>query len=382
MQLINISMEINSWDNLDLKTELQRGIYSYGFEEPSEIQKKAILPIISGKDTIAQGQSGSGKTGAFTISTLQIIDVTLNETQAFILAPTRELAKQISNVIDSLAIFIEGLRTKILIGGSYIQKDAEDIRKSIPHIIIGCPGRLLDIINRRYLNAHTVKLVVLDEADEMLSQGFKPQIYNIFQYFNENIQVALFSATMPKEMIDLTEKFMRNPTKICIKKEELTLECIQQYYVALQNDHHKYDMLKTIFSSQNFNQTIIYCNSVKRVADLHSALLTDGFSVCSIHSSMDKQERDASLLSFRSGTYRLLVSSNITSRGIDIQQLGCVINFDIPKCVHNYLHRIGRSGRWGRKGMAINFITKRDVYIMKNIEDHYKIEIEELPLNM
>jgi translation initiation factor 4A len=375
-------MEINSWDNLDLKTELQRGIYSYGFEEPSEIQKKAILPIISGKDTIAQGQSGSGKTGAFTISTLQIIDVTLNETQAFILAPTRELAKQISNVIDSLAIFIEGLRTKILIGGSYIQKDAEDIRKSIPHIIIGCPGRLLDIINRRYLNAHTVKLVVLDEADEMLSQGFKPQIYNIFQYFNENIQVALFSATMPKEMIDLTEKFMRNPTKICIKKEELTLECIQQYYVALQNDHHKYDMLKTIFSSQNFNQTIIYCNSVKRVADLHSALLTDGFSVCSIHSSMDKQERDASLLSFRSGTYRLLVSSNITSRGIDIQQLGCVINFDIPKCVHNYLHRIGRSGRWGRKGMAINFITKRDVYIMKNIEDHYKIEIEELPLNM
>jgi translation initiation factor 4A len=187
---------------------------------------------------------------------------------------------------------------------------------------------------------------------------------------------------MPKEMIDLTEKFMRNPVKIRIEKEELTLECIKQYYVALQNDHHKYDMLKTIFSSQNFNQTIIYCNSVKRVADLHSALLNDEFSVCSIHSSMDKQERDAALLSFRNGTYRILVSSNITSRGIDIQQLGSVINFDIPKCVHNYLHRIGRSGRWGRKGMAINFITKRDVYIMKNIEDHYKIEIEELPLTM
>jgi len=213
----------------------------------------------------------------------------------------------------------------------------------------------------------------------MLSKGFKEQIYNIFQYFNENIQVALFSATMPSEIITLTNKFLRNPVKIIMKVEELSLECIQQFYIAIMDDRSKYEMLKNLFSLISVSQCIIYCNSVKRVMDLYDAMVNENFSVCAIHSSMDKTEREKAFHSFRNGGYRVLISSNVTARGIDIQQVSTVINFDIPKCVNTYLHRIGRSGRWGRKGFAINFVTKQDVYNMRNIEKHYKINIKELP---
>jgi translation initiation factor 4A len=172
---------------------------------------------------------------------------------------------------------------------------------------------------------------------------------------------------------------MRNPVRIIMKAEELSLECIQQHYIAVKSDHMKYDVLKDLFSTISVSQTIIYCNSVKRVIDLNDAMIRDGFSVCCIHGSMDTSEREREFASFRNGTYRVLISSNITARGIDIQHVSTVINFDIPKCVHTYLHRIGRSGRWGRKGLAINFVTRRDINCMREIENYYKIKIEELP---
>jgi translation initiation factor 4A len=225
-----------------------------------------------------------------------------------------------------------------------------------------------------------MKMLVLDEADELLSKGFKDQIYNIFQYLNNNnTQLVLFSATIPDDIFKLSQKIMRNPVKITIKKELLNLECIQQYFIALYDDLNKYDTLKDLFSIISVNQCIIYCNNVKRVTDLQNAMSNDGYSVCCIHSFMDKTEREKVFANFRLGTYRVLISSNITARGIDVQQVSTVINFDIPKCVHTYLHRIGRSGRWGRKGLAINFITKRDVFLLKKIEDHYNISINELP---
>lgn len=370
---------INTWDDFDLKDDLLRGIYAYGFENPSEIQKKAILPIISGRDTIAQAQSGTGKTGAFSISTLQNIDITKKELQGLIIAPTHELAKQISTVIGSIGNSMQGLNIKTMIGGTSVQQDVADIHENPPHVIVGCAGRIYDMIRRKNINANTVKLFVLDEADEMLSGAFKDQIYNIFQYFNSNIQVAIFSATMPDEILTLSNKFMREPVKITMKKEELNLEGIQQYFVAIQNDFYKFEMLKQIFTMISVNQCIIYCNSVKRVIDLHRAMSDEGFSVCAIHSSMDKVERDNTFRNFRNGGYRVLISSNITARGIDVQQVATVINFDITNCVHTYLHRIGRSGRWGRKGLAINFVTKRDIGYMHNIEEHYKISINELP---
>ena len=371
--------QIENWDDLNLKEDILRGIYSYGYEKPSDIQKKSIPNIISKRDTIAQAQSGMGKTASFSISTLQIIDTDSATTQAVIISPTHELAKQTCNVITNLGSMIKGLRIKTLIGGTSIHDDYREIQTNPPHVIVGCAGRIHDMFRRRYLSGDHIRIMVLDEADEMLSQGFKTQIYNIFQYFNTNIQVAIFSATFTEEVLELTEKFMRNPVRIIMKAEELSLECIQQYYIAVGSDQVKYEVLKDLFSTISISQSIIYCNSVRRVADLHEAMTKDGYSVCGIHGSMDKTEREREFALFRNGTYRVMISSNITARGIDIQHVSTVINFDIPKCPHTYLHRIGRSGRWGRKGMAINFVTKRDINFMRDIENYYKIKIEELP---
>ena len=382
--------EIRSWDELNLKHELLRGIYAYGFEIPSEIQKKAILPIISKQDVIAQAQSGSGKTGTFSIGVLQNIDLSVNKTQALILAPTHELAKQISCVVQSLGNMLcynsETSETKLivktLLGGTSIREDVQEMREKVPHIIVGCVGRVMDMLSKGYISGMDINMFVLDEADEMLSKGFGEQIYNMFQnYFRDDIQVILFSATMPPEMLRLTSKFMRDPVKIIMKPEELNLKCIQQFYIAVQNDMVKFETLKDLFSSISVSKCIIYCNSVRRVQELYHVMHKNGFSVCCIHSFMDKTERESVFNQFRYGDSRVLISSDITARGIDIQQVSVVINYDIPKCVHNYLHRIGRSGRWGRKGFAINFVTKQDVFDMNTIEKHYGITIVELPAN-
>ena len=371
--------EIKTWDELNLKNGLLRGIYANGFENPSEIQKKAILPIINKNDVIAQAQSGTGKTGAFTISALQITDVSIDELQSLIIAPTQELARQIHNVVNKLGSFMDGLRTQLLVGGTSVQGDIDKLRNAPPHVVVGCSGRIFDMIKRRHLNLSTVRLFILDEADEMLSQGFKDQIYNIFQYLNNKVHVAIFSATLPREVMQLTDKFMQSPLHITMKREELSLDGIEQYYLAMYTDNEKFEMLKKMFEQLTISQTIIYTNNVKRVSDLYEAMKRDGFPVCCIHSSMEKNERSAALDEFRAGKYRVLISSNVTARGIDIQQVGTVINFDIPKCVHTYLHRIGRSGRWGRKGLAINFVTEGDIHLMKHIESHYSITIKEFP---
>ena len=373
--------EINQWDDLSISMELLKGIYAYGFEKPSEIQRKAIVPILAGNDVIAQAQSGMGKTGAFSIGVLGRIDIKKSKVQAILMAPTHELVKQTYNVIKALGSTLEGLRVKTLIGGTSIQEDADDIRKSCPHIIVGTAGRVYDMFRRKYLSGNDIRMIVLDEADEMLSQGFQEKIHQIFQFIPEDIQVSIFSATMPPEILDITKKFMRDPVKITMEAEKLNLECIAQYYVALRNDGDKYDTLKDLFSTISVAQCIIYCNSIHRVTDLYKAMSDEGFSVCYIHSSMDKTERDSAFQSFKTGGFRVLISSDITARGIDIQQVSTVINFDITRCPHKYLHRIGRSGRWGRKGMALNFITRQDVDTMRKIERHYGIEIKELPAN-
>lgn len=370
---------ISNWDDFDLDDNILRGIYSYGFEKPSQIQQTAILPILEKKDVIAQAPSGTGKTGAFTVSSLQRVDLTSDTTQVLILAPTHELVKQIHNVVCSIGDVMKGLRVKLLVGGTSVSEDSHELRNNVPHVIVGSVGRVSDMIRRRNIQTKNIKLFVLDEADEMLSGGFIDNIRDMFITFGEDIQTAIFSATLPKEIIELTDRFMKTPTRITMEAEKLNLEGIQQFFVALSNDHEKYATLMDLFSKLTINQTIVYANSVNRVVDLYDAMKKDGCAVCCIHSNMTTQERQQSLQAFRAGEYRVLISSNVTARGIDVQQVSFVINFDIPRCVHNYLHRIGRSGRWGRKGMAINFITREDVSIMKNIERHYKSTINELP---
>jgi translation initiation factor 4A len=370
---------INSWDNFEIHPDILRGIYSYGFEKPSPIQSKAILPIQKGLDIIAQAQSGTGKTAAFTVGALSRVVLTDNYNQILIMAPTHELAQQIFTVISNLSSMMEGIRIKTIIGGSSIDQDAQEMREKPPHIIVGCPGRIYDMIRRRHINANKLKLVILDEADEMFSSGFKEQVYNIFQYLNKNVQIALFSATLPNNIYQITDKFMRNPIKISVKAESLTLEGIKQYFIAVEDDRQKYLTLKDLYQYISMSQCIIYANSVKRVIDLYEAMKEDNFPVSCIHSNMDKVERENAFKSFRTGAARVLISSNVTARGIDIQQVSIVINFDLPRDIHTYLHRIGRSGRWGRKGTGINFITRRDLIKMREIETYYSTQIEELP---
>jgi translation initiation factor 4A len=372
---------IESWDELDLDMSLLRGIYANGFENPSQIQKTAIIPIIEKRDLIAQAPSGTGKTGAFTVGTLQRINLECRTTQALIMAPTHELVRQIAKVVSTIGNMMDGLVVKTLVGGTSVSDDAADLRTNVPHIVIGSVGRVSDMIRRNYIRTNNIKIFVLDEADEMLSGGFLENIYNMFHSFNTNIQVAVFSATMPSEMLQLTNKFMRDPVKITLNADKLNLDGIKQYYIALQNDQSKYDTLKDLFGQLSINQTIVYVNSVNRVIDLYESMRNDNHSVCCIHSSMHTDERKKALSEFRAGAYRILISSNVTARGIDVQQVSVVINFDVPKCVHNYLHRIGRSGRWGRKGLAINFVTKDDISSIRAIETHYDSKIEELPIN-
>jgi translation initiation factor 4A len=376
------SNEFTTWEDVDeLNPQLLRGIYAYNFEKPSHIQQRSILPIMRGHDVIAQAQSGTGKTGAFGVATLQAIDIDPKKTdvQALVMAPTRELAKQIHDVITSLGIQMTGLKVQLLVGGTSTDDDAKLLKTEMPQIVVGCPGRVFDMIRRRNINARNIKLLVLDEADEMLSSGFKDQIYNIFQHLSNNVQVCLFSATMPQELHALSEKFMRNPVKILVQAEQLTLEGICQYHIALEDDDGKFATLQDLFKTISMSQCIIYCNSVKRVSDLTEAMVLKGYPACCIHSGMDKDARDDAYVNFKAGKYRVLISSDVTARGIDIQQVSTVINFDLPKSVHTYLHRIGRSGRWGRKGTGISFVTRRDIRQMKEIETYYNTNICELP---
>lgn len=370
---------INSWDDLEIKQQLLRGIYAYGFENPSPIQRKSIMPILKGKDVIAQAQSGTGKTACFTISSLELVDTSINSPQVVIMSPTRELSSQIKNVLDAIGNNLKNLNTQLLVGGTSTDLDIKNLREKPPHIIVGCPGRIHDMLRRKNIIVDKIRMVVLDEADEMLSSGFKEQIYSVFQYLSNDIQIALFSATMPNQLYYLTEKFMRNPVKIIVKTEQLTLEGIKQYFVNLEDDSMKYETLKDLFSTFSVAQCIIYCNSVRRVSDLYEAMKQDGYPVCQIHSNLDKSDRQKNYEQFKNGNFRVLISSNVTARGIDIQQVSTVINFDIPKCTSTYLHRIGRSGRWGRKGVSINFVTRRDIKQLKDIESFYNTQISELP---
>ena len=370
---------IEKWDEMELPENVLRGVYAYGYEEPSPIQKRAICPMLSSRDLIAQAQSGTGKTATFSIGSMSRIDLAKKNVQVLCLAPTRELTMQIAAVYQGIGLFLTDLKVTTLVGGESVDENVRSLKRDVPHVVIGTPGRVFDMIRRRALVTRHVQTFILDEADEMLSHGFKEQVQEIFEYIPQNVQTCIFSATMPGYVFDVTNKFMQNPIQIIVKAEQLTLEGISQHYIAVRDDVEKYDVLVDLYASISVGHCIIYANSVARVHDLHQAMLADGYPVCSIHSSMTKQERELSMSEFRSGKCRMLISSNVTARGIDVQQVSCVINFDIPRDVSTYLHRIGRSGRWGRKGMGLNLITERDIEKMREIEQYYSTQITELP---
>ena len=365
-----------SFEDLNLKENLLRGVYSYGFETPSTIQLKAIPIMYVKKDLIAQSQSGTGKTGAFTIGCLNIVDDSDN-TQILILNPTRELADQTYNVINELSKFMDVSVVKV-IGGTNIQECVSSLSKN-PKIVVGTPGRVIDMIQKNHLFTDNIKTLVIDEADEMLSLGFIDSLQDIIRTLPRDTIINLFSATLPEKILEITTNFMNNPENILIKKENLTLEGIAQYYVNVNVPQWKYDILKDIFSTVNISQCIIYFNNKEKLNEVYDKLLKENYPVGCIHGSMDSRTRNDNLTKFKTGEIRMLLSSDLLSRGIDIQQLSLVINFDLPRENETYIHRIGRSGRYGRKGVAINFVLDRDIPRLEDLTKFYETQIQELP---
>ncbi|XP_054254394.1 eukaryotic initiation factor 4A-III isoform X1 [Indicator indicator] len=398
-----------TFDTMGLREDLLRGIYAYGFEKPSAIQQRAIKQIIKGRDVIAQSQSGTGKTATFSISVLQCLDIQVRETQALILAPTRELAVQIQKGLLALGDYMN-VQCHACIGGTNV---GEDIRKLDygQHVVAGTPGRVFDMIRRRSLRTRAIKMLVLDEADEMLNKGFKEQIYDVYRYLPPATQVVLISATLPHEILEMTNKFMTDPIRILVKRDELTLEGIKQFFVAVEREEWKFDTLCDLYDTLTITQAVIFCNTKRKrlniclwdVPSLKTCLqaeqevpflesyqvdwLTEkmreaNFTVSSMHGDMPQKERESIMKEFRSGASRVLISTDVWARGLDVPQVSLIINYDLPNNRELYIHRIGRSGRYGRKGVAINFVKNDDIRILRDIEQYYSTQIDEMPMNV
>jgi len=371
---------VDNFDDMNLRESLLRGIFAYGFEKPSAIQQRAIMPAIKGHDVIAQAQSGTGKTATFSIAILQQVDLSLMQCQALVLAPTRELAQQIQKVILALGDY-QKIKCHACIGGTAVRTDIAQLQEGV-HVVVGTPGRVFDMISRGALNTDCMKMFVLDEADEMLSRGFKDQIYDVFRKLPSAVQTVLLSATMPVEVLEVTKRFMRDPINILVKKEELTLEGIKQFYINVEKEEWKLETLTDLYETMTITQAVIFLNTRRKVDWLKEKLHEKDFTVSSMHGDMEQNERDVIMKEFRSGSSRVLITTDLLARGIDVQQVSLVINYDLPNNRENYIHRIGRGGRFGRKGVAINFVTTDDVRVLKDIEQFYNTVVEEMPMNV
>ena len=371
---------IDSFEGMALREDLLRGIYAYGFERPSAIQQRAITPIVAGRDVIAQSQSGTGKTAVFCIAMLQVLESATNETQMLTISPTRELAEQTQKVCLALGDYMN-VQCHACIGGKSIGEDIRRLDYGV-QIVSGTPGRVFDMIKRRNLRTRNLKMLVIDEADEMLNRGFKEQIYDIYRYLPPSTQVVLISATMPQEVLDMTRKFMNEPVRVLVKRDELTLEGIKQFFVAVEREEWKVDTLCDLYDTLTITQAVIFCNTKRKVDWLANKMREANFTVSAMHGDMPQRERDAIMAEFRGGASRVLIATDIWGRGLDVQQVSLVICYDLPNNRELYIHRIGRSGRFGRKGVAINFVKNDDVRILRDIEQYYSTQIDEMPMNV
>merc|ERR1712157_545391 len=371
---------VPTFDSMGIREDLLRGIYAYGFEKPSAIQQRAIKQIIKGRDVIAQAQSGTGKTATFSISTLQVLDTSVRETQALILCPTRELAQQVQKVILALGDYMN-VQAHVCIGGTNV---GEDIRKLDfgQHVVVGTPGRTFDMIRRRNLRTRNIKLLILDEADEMLNRGFKEQIYDVYRYLPPATQVVLVSATLPHEILEMTHKFMSDPIRILVKRDELTLEGIKQFFVAVEREEWKFDTLCDLYDTLTITQAVIFCNTRQKVDWLAKQMRSMNFTVSCMHGDLPQRERCQIMAEFRAGESRVLITTDVWARGLDVPQVSLIINYDLPNNRELYIHRIGRSGRYGRKGVSINFVKNEDIRILRDIEQYYSTQIDEMPMNV
>lgn len=371
-------MEINNFNELEIRKEIKMAVEDLGYEKPSPIQARAIPTMLEGNDVIGQAQTGTGKTAAFSIPILEKIDVSDKKVQAIILCPTRELAIQVSEEIKKLSSHMRGLRTLPVYGGQPIQRQIKALKSGV-QVVIGTPGRVIDHINRKTLKLSNIKMVVLDEADEMLDMGFREDIETILTNVPEDRQTALFSATMPKSILDLTKKYQNDPVHIKVVRKELTVSNIKQFYIETRNSN-RLEVLTRVVDVYDPKLTVIFTNTKKGADELVSNLQARGYSADSLHGDMKQAQRDIVMEKFRASTIDILVATDVAARGIDIDDVECVINYDLPQDEEYYVHRIGRTGRAGREGIAFSFAFGRDMRRLRDIERYTKSKIEKHPI--
>jgi superfamily II DNA/RNA helicase len=370
----------DNFEDLNLREDVLRGIFSFGFERPSPIQRIAIKPIMDGNDCVIQSHSGTGKTATFIIGALQSLDLSLKETQVIIISNTRELAEQHQRVFKSLS-GLTNVSSYLCIGGDMSNKYMSGTIKN--EVIIGTPGRICDMIKRKYIDTTNIKLMIIDEADEVLSSGFRKQVSAIFRSIvDPNFQTILISATIPEEMSELIKHILRpNYVSILVKDDDLTLDGIKQYFVEI-SEQYKMNALIDMLSNIRISQGVVYCNKKQKADEIKHMLSEQNFKCDVLHSDLMPKERKSVLNNFVTGNSRILITTDVMARGIDVQQISIVINYDMPKHPQTYIHRIGRSGRFGRKGLAINYVGNNEMTILSNIQKTYNTHIYHLPKDL
>lgn len=366
-------METVRFEEMGLSEEIQKAVRYMGFEEASPIQAKAIPAMISGIDLIGQAQTGTGKTAAFGIPILEKVDPKLKKLQAIVLCPTRELAIQVADEIRNLSRYMHGIKVLPIYGGQDIVKQIRSL-KSGTQIVIGTPGRVMDHMRRKTMKLDFVHTVVLDEADEMLNMGFREDIEFVLNGVPEERQIVLFSATMPKPIMEITKKFQDNAKVIKVTKKELTVPNIEQYYYDVK-PKKKEEVLSRLLDIYSPRLSVVFCNTKKRVDLLVNALLGRGYFAAGLHGDMKQEQRDRVMQGFRTGKTEILVATDVAARGIDVDEVEAVFNYDLPQDDEYYVHRIGRTGRAGREGRAFSFVSGKEVYKLKEIQRYCKTKI-------
>lgn len=372
----------DNFDSLNLNINLLKGVYLHGFTQPSSIQIKGIKSINTGKDCILQSQSGTGKTATYLLGVMNRIDPAEKLCQAIIITPTRELADQVYNVACILSKYTDYKIVKC-IGGTDITSSQNELKTAT--IIIGTIGRLLHMITIKKINIYKLKIIVLDEADDLLYEGIPEKINDIFEKLPIGIQVLLISATMCTSVFDFSKKIMDNPIKILLKNNEIIVDLISQFYIDIETEEYKFDTLLDIYNLISTSQVIIFCNTIRKIEWLEQNLKDNNFPITVIHSNMTQSQRDEVVKEFREGKTKLLLTTDLLSRGIDIPQVNMVVNYDLPPNKETYIHRIGRCGRFDKKGVSITMIKTTDSYDIKTLNRmkyYYKMDIKQMPDNI
>ena len=366
------------FDELNIDERILRAIEDMGFEETSPIQTQAIPAVCEGIDVVGQAQTGTGKTAAYTIPMLMKIDPQIKKPQAIVLCPTRELAVQVAEEIRKLAKYMSDIKVLPVYGGQEIVRQIKSLKTGV-QIIVGTPGRVMDHMRRKTVKFDNINMVILDEADEMLDMGFREDMETILTETPEDRQTVMFSATMPKAIMDIARNFQKDAKIIKVVRKELTVSNIEQFYYEVR-PKNKTEVLCRLIDIYNPRLSVVFCNTKRQVDELISELKGRGYFADGIHGDMKQQQRDRVMDDFRSGKVDILIATDVAARGIDVDDVDMVFNYDIPQDEEYYVHRIGRTGRAGRSGMALSFISGKEVYKLKDIERYCKTKILAKPV--